>query len=234
MSFNFLLQIETAPAVADTLSTGVKEIPVWEIINQSNAGIGWIINLLLLFMFIYVIYIFTERYLALRRASKEESSFLSKIKGYLIAGDMDAAKKLCASTDSPSARMLEKGIGRLGKPLENISLAIETTAKIEIMRLEQRVSFLATASGAGPMLGFLGTVVGMVIVFIDLQSVSSLDIQVIAPGIMTSMITSVEGLIVGLTAFMGYNYLTERIGRIVYTMENTALEFMDLLNEPGK
>jgi biopolymer transport protein ExbB len=130
--------------------------------------------------------------------------------------------------------MLEKGIDRLGKPIENISLAIENTAKIEIMRLEQRVSFLATASGAGPMLGFLGTVVGMVIVFIDLQNVSSLDIQVIAPGIMTAMITTVEGLIVGIAAFMGYNFLTEKINKIVYTMETTALEFMDVLNEPGK
>jgi biopolymer transport protein ExbB len=233
MSFNFLMQIETASTEAVS-PTGVKETSVWEIIDQSNAGIGWIINLLLLLMFAYVIFVFTERLLALRRASKEEANFLSKIKMYLIEGNIDAAKKLCSGSDSPSARMLEKGIDRLGKPIENISLAIENTAKIEIMRLEQRVSFLATASGAGPMLGFLGTVVGMVIVFIDLQNVSSLDIQVIAPGIMTAMITTVEGLIVGIAAFMGYNFLTEKINKIVYTMETTALEFMDVLNEPGK
>lgn len=233
MSFNFLLQIQTA-APEEASKTGVKDISVWEIIDQSNAGIGWIINLLLLLMFIYVAYVFTERYLALRRASREEADFLSQIKGYLIDGDIDGAKKYCSNSDSPSARMLEKGIDRLGKPLENISVAIETTAKIEIMRLEQKISFLATASGAGPMIGFLGTVVGMVVVFIDLQNVSTLDIAVIAPGIMTAMITTVEGLIVGIVAFMGYNYLTDRIGRIVYSMENTALEFMDVLNDPGK
>ena len=233
MSFNFLLQIQTV-APETTKTVGVKEISVWEIISQSNAGIGWIINLLLLLMFAYVMYVFTERYLALRRASREEADFLSKIKGFLLDGNIDGAKKFCSNSDSPSARMLEKGIDRLGKPIENISIAIENTAKIEIMRLEQKVSFLGTASGAGPMLGFLGTVVGMVIVFIDLQNVSTLDIQVIAPGIMTAMITTVEGLIVGIVAFMGYNYLTERIGRIVYAMENAALEFMDVLNEPGK
>ena len=233
MSFNFLMQIQTVSDEAAS-ATGVKETSVWEIIDQSNAGIGWIINLLLLLMFAYVIYVFTERFLALRRASKEEANFLSKIKMFLVEGNIDGAKKLCSGSDSPSARMLEKGIDRLGKPIENISLAIENTAKIEIMRLEQRVSFLATASGAGPMLGFLGTVVGMVIVFIDLQNVSSLDIQVIAPGIMTAMITTVEGLIVGIVAFMGFNFLTEKINKIVYTMETTALEFMDVLNEPGK
>ena len=123
MSFNFLLQIETVP-------TEASEISVWGIIGQSNAGMGWLINLSLLAMFGYVMYVFTERYLALRRASREEEDFLSKIKGYLLDGNIDAAKKFCSNSDSPSARMLEKGIDRLGKPIENISRG----ASVEISR----------------------------------------------------------------------------------------------------
>ena len=130
--------------------------------------------------------------------------------------------------------MLEKGISRLGKPLDSISASIENTGKLEISRLEQRLSFLATSAGAAPMIGFLGTTVGMVIVFIDLQNASSLELGIIAPGIMTAMITTVAGLIVGIISFVGYNFLVARIGRVVYQMENDALEFMDLLNEPGK
>jgi biopolymer transport protein ExbB len=231
MSSNFLLQIK--PVDGNEL-TGVKEIPLWDIIQDANAGIGWIINLSLMLMLGYVIFIFVERFLALRKASKEEGGFLSKIKEYLISGEIDAAKKLCASSESPSARMLEKGISRIGKPLESISASIENTGKLEILRLEQRLSFLATAAGAAPMIGFLGTVIGMMVVFIDLQNTATLELKVIAPGIMTAMVTTVAGLIVGIVSFMGYNYLVGRIGKIVYHMENAALEFMDLLNNPGK
>ena len=122
----------------------------------------------------------------------------------------------------------------MGKPIENITATIENTGKLEILRLEQRLSFLATAAGAAPMIGFLGTVVGMIIVFIDLGNATSLDLQVIAPGIMTAMVTTVEGLIVGIIAYVGYNYLVAKVEKVVYQMENDALEFTDLLNEPGK
>lgn len=230
MSFNFLLQVETL----STEKIGVKEVPILDIISKSNQGVGWLINLALVLMLGYVVFIFVERYLALRKASKEEKDFLAKIKAYLLEGKIDAAKDFCTRSDSPSARMLEKGIARLGKPLESIAASIESTAKLEILRLEQRLSFLATAAGAAPMIGFLGTTIGMVVVFIDLQNAESLSISVIAPGIMTAMITTVGGLIVGIIAFMGYNYLVSKIGKIVYQMENAALEFMDLLNQPGK
>jgi biopolymer transport protein ExbB len=231
MSFSFLLQAN--PQGGSEL-TGTKEVPVWDIIQSSNAGVGWLINLLLVLMLGYVIFIFVERFLALRKASNEEKGFLSKIKDYIAKGDIEKAKLLCASSGSPSARMLEKGISRIGKPLDNISASIENTGKLEILRLEQRISFLGTASGAAPMLGFLGTVIGMVVVFIDLQNTNKLEIMTIAPGIMTAMVTTISGLIVGIVAFMGYNYLVARIGTIVYQMESTALEFMDLLHEPGK
>jgi biopolymer transport protein ExbB len=231
MSLNFLLQVD----VVDSPSPmGVKEVPLWDIIEASNSGIGWLINSGLAIMLGYTIFVFVERYLAIRRATKEEGDFLNRIKSYIKEGKIDQAKDVCIQSESPSARMLEKGIERLGKPMETINAAIENTGKLEILRLEQRISFLATASGAGPMLGFLGTVIGMVVVFIDLSNCTSLELKIIAPGIMTAMITTVSGLIVGIVAFMGHNYLMAQIGKVVYQMENTALEFMDLLHTPSK
>lgn len=230
MSFSFLLQME----VVGETTTGVKDVPLWEIIEGASKGFGLVINIILALMLGYAIFVFVERYLALRKASKEEKGFIAKIKDYLMDGKIDAAKDYCSRSSSPSARMVEKGIARLGKPIESISASIENTAKLEILRLEQRLSFLATAAGAAPMIGFLGTTIGMVMVFIDLQNAASLELGVIAPGIMTAMITTVAGLIVGIVSFVGYNFLVARIGRVVYQMENDALEFMDLLNQPGK
>lgn len=237
MSLSFLLQIET---VGEN-PKGVNDISLWEILKGSkefgNEGIGtsgWIILVILTLMLGYAVFIFVERYLALRKATKEEQGFLSKIREYIVNDKLDSAGDYCSRSNSPSARMLEKGISRLGKPIESISASIENAAKLEILRLEQRLNFLATAAGAAPMIGFLGTTVGMVAVFIDLQNAASLDIDVIAPGIMTAMITTVAGLIVGIIAYVGYNYLVGKIGKVVYQMENDALEFMDLLHEPGK
>ncbi len=231
MSFSLLLQIEQA---AEAAETGVVQVPIWDIIVDSSKGFGLIINVILALMLGYSVFVFVERFFALRKASKEEAGLLTKIREYILDGKIDQAKDYCSRSNSPSARMLEKGISRLGKPLESISASIENTAKLEISRLEQRLSFLATAAGAAPMIGFLGTTVGMVIVFIDLQNATALELGIIAPGIMTAMITTVAGLIVGIISYIGYNYLVAKIGRLVYQMENDALEFMDLLNEPSK
>lgn len=230
MSLSFLLQ----SVVVENVNDGVKDVPLWEIIKVSSQGVGLIINVILTLMLGYSIFIFVERYLALRKATKEEKGFILKIKEYLMDGKIDAAKDYCARSHSPSARMVEKGIARLGKPLESISASIENTAKLEILRLEQRLSFLATAAGAAPMIGFLGTTIGMIMVFFDLQNSSEINVETIAPGIMTAMVTTVAGLIVGIVSYIGYNFLVARIGRVVYHMENDALEFMDLLNTPGK
>jgi biopolymer transport protein ExbB len=230
MSLSFLLQVDVVGAA----ETGVKEVPIWDIIMESSKGFGLIINVILAVMLGYTIFVFVERFLALRKASKEEAGLISKIKEYIVDGKIDMAKDYCKRSSSPSARMLEKGIARLGRPLDSISASIENTGKLEILRLEQRLSFLATAAGAAPMIGFLGTTVGMVMVFIDLQNASALELSIIAPGIMTAMITTVAGLVVGIISYVGYNFLVARIGRVVYQMENTALEFMDILNEPGK
>jgi len=230
MSLSFLLQT----VVVDNSSDGVEDVPLWEIIKEASQGFGLVIMVVLALMFGYAIFIFVERFLALRKASKEEQGFISKIKEYLMDGKVDAAKDYCSRSHSPSARMVEKGLSRLGKPIESISASIENTAKLEILRLEQRLSFLATAAGAAPMIGFLGTTIGMIMVFFDLQNSSEINVETIAPGTMTAMVTTVAGLVVGIVSYIGYNFLVARIGRVVYQMENDALEFMDLLNTPGK
>ncbi|MCT4561822.1 MAG: MotA/TolQ/ExbB proton channel family protein [Crocinitomicaceae bacterium] len=230
MSLSFLLQVATT----EVETMGTKDQSLWTIVERSSQGFGLLVNLTLAAMLGYAVFVFVERFLALRKATKEESNFFSKIREYLMEGKIDQAKDFCARSSSPSARMLEKGIARIGKPIESIAASIENTGKLEVLRLEQRLSFLATAAGAAPMIGFLGTTIGMVVVFIDLENAASLEIKTIAPGIMTAMVTTVAGLIVGIIAFMGYNYLVARIGKVVYQMENAALEFMDLLNAPGK
>lgn len=230
MSLSFLLQ----GVVVEETTEGVKKVPLWDVIEESNRGFGLVINLILVLMLGYAIFVFVERFLALRKATKEEQGFTAKIREYLMDGKIDAAKDYCSRSHSPSARMLEKGISRLGKPLESISASIENTAKLEILRLEQRLSFLATAAGAAPMIGFLGTTIGMIMVFFDLQNSAEISVSTIAPGTMTAMVTTVAGLIVGIVSYIGYNFLVARIGRVVYQMENDALEFMDVLNQPGK
>ncbi len=234
MSFTFLLQPNGIPVDSTAANTGVTDQSLWSIVADASVGFGLVINLALAAMLGYAIFVFVERFLALRKALKEEDNFLSNIKTYLLEGKIDQAKDFCARSTSPSARMLEKGIARIGKPIESIAASIENTGKLEVLRLEQRLSFLGTAAGAAPMIGFLGTTIGMVKVFIDLGNAATLEIATIAPGIMTAMVTTVGGLIVGIISFMGYNYLTARIGNVVYRMENAALEFMDLLNTPGK
>jgi biopolymer transport protein ExbB len=234
MKGSFLLQV-----VQDSTAIGAeenyKEVAIWQAVSEAaSSWMGLIILLSLAAMSIYAVYVFVERLLALKRASKKNPNFLSEVKRYLSEGKIDDAKTLCVRTDSPSARMLEKGIDRLGKPVDIVASTIDNTGKLEISRLEQRLSFLATAAGAAPMIGFLGTTIGMVQVFNDMKNLDSLDLGTIAPGIMTAMITTVAGLIVGIIAFMGYNYLVSQISKVVYRMENDAMEFMDILHKPSK
>jgi len=234
MKGSFILQVVQDSTVIGA-EENYKEVAIWQAIAEAaDSVMGLIILLSLAVMSIYAVYVFVERLLALRRASKKNPNFLSEVKRYLSDGKIDEAKNLCARTDSPSARMLEKGIDRLGKPVDIVATTIDNTGKLEISRLEQRLSFLATAAGAAPMIGFLGTTIGMVQVFNDMKNLDSLDLGTIAPGIMTAMITTVAGLIVGIIAFMGYNYLVTQISKVVYRMENDAMEFMDILHKPSK
>jgi biopolymer transport protein ExbB len=186
-----------------------------------------------LFLF-FALYLYFERLMAINAASKIESSFMNQIRDHIVNGRIDAAKILCAHSKSPVARLIEKGISRIGKPLEDINTAIENAGKLEIYKLEKNVSMLATISGAGPMIGFLGTVLGMILAFHKMASGGGqIEVGALAEGIYTAMTTTVAGLIVGIIAFMGYNHLIMKTDKVVNQMEANAVDFLDLLNEPS-
>lgn len=195
---------------------------------------GWIIAILALFS-VVAVYIFIERYLVIASASKEDRNFMNNIRDFIINGQIDSAMALCKSNRSPIARMIEKGISRIGKPLNDINAAIENVGKLQISRLEKNIAGLATIAGAGPMLGFLGTVIGMIKAFYDMSMAgNNIDIALLSGGIYQAMITTVAGLIVGILAFICYNILVARVEKMVYKLEARATEFMDLLYEPAK
>ncbi len=195
---------------------------------------GWVMVPIVLLSFVAA-YIFIERFYVIRKASKEDTNFMNRIKDYIHDGKVDAALALCKSTDTPSARMIEKGISRLGRPLQDISTAIETVGKLEISKLEKSFPTLATITGAEPMLGFLGTVIGMVQSFYAMsQAGNNIEVSLLSDGIYTALITTVAGLIVGILGYFAYNTLVVRVERVVFNLEATLTEFMDILNEPLK
>jgi len=181
------------------------------------------------------LYIFIERYLVIKKASKSDANFMNRIKDYMYEGKVDAALQLCRRTDSPQARMVEKGITRLGRPLADVTVAIENVGRLEIHKLEKRFPTLATIAGAAPLMGFFGTVIGMVQAFYEMsQAGSSLDISTLSGGIYTALITTVGGLILGILAYFGYNQLVVKVENVVFQLETTSTEFLDILNEPVK
>ena len=159
---------------------------------------------------------------------------MNKIKDYINEGKIDAAMTLCKNNDTPYARMIEKGISRLGRPMNDVMVAIENVGNIEIGKLERGLSLLATTAGGGPMIGFLGTVSGMIQAFFNMANAgNNVDVALLADGIYTAMVTTVAGLIVGILAFFAYNYLTSKVDKVVNNMEARSVEFMDILNEPA-
>ncbi len=195
---------------------------------------GWVMIPIILLSLVAA-YIFIERYFVIKRATKEDTNFMNRIKDYIHDGKVDAAAALCKSTDSPSARMIEKGISRLGRPLQDITTAIENVGKLEISKLERGFPTLATITGAEPMLGFLGTVIGMVQSFYAMsQAGNNIEVSLLSNGIYTALITTVAGLIVGILGYFAYNTLVVRVERVVFNLEATLTEFMDMLNEPLK
>jgi biopolymer transport protein ExbB len=195
---------------------------------------GWVMIPIVLLSFVAA-YIFIERFYVIKNAVKEDANFMNRIKDYIHDGKIEAAMALCKSTDSPSARMVEKGISRLGRPLQDISTAIENVGKLEISKLEKGFPTLATITGAEPMLGFLGTVIGMVQSFYAMsQAGNNIEVSLLSDGIYTALITTVAGLIVGITGYFAYNTLVVRVEKVVFNLEATLTEFMDILNEPVK
>jgi biopolymer transport protein ExbB len=189
--------------------------------------------LVLLILSVIAIYIFVERYLTIKKAGRIDENFMNNIRVNVAAGNIRAAQALCQTTDSPAARMIEKGLMRIGKPLHDIDAAIENVGNLEIFKLEKNLSTLASISGAAPMIGFLGTVTGMIIAFYQMASQDSVGPAVLAGGIYQALITTAFGLTIGIFAFVGYNYLVSNVEKVVFLMEKTTVEFMDLLQEPS-
>ncbi|MBN8643604.1 MAG: MotA/TolQ/ExbB proton channel family protein [Flavobacteriales bacterium] len=230
------LQIDStavAGQVAEKAAEVKEKLTVFELVF-SGGLIGQIIMSVIFILLFFAIYLYVERLLAINAASKIDTNFMNNIKLNLLNGKISEAKMLCAQTNSPVARLIEKGISRIGKPLDDINTAIENTGKLEIYKLEKNVSMLATISGAGPMTGFLGTVVGMVISFQKMaeSGSSKIEMSTLSEGIYTAMMTTVVGLIVGITAYVGYNHLVTKTDKVVNQMEANVVEFLDLLNEP--
>jgi biopolymer transport protein ExbB len=194
---------------------------------------GWIMVVLLL-MSLLAIYIFIQRILVIKRAGKEDESFMNRIKDYIHEGKVESALNLCRSTDTPSARMIEKGISRLGRPMNDVLVAIENVGNLEVAKLEKGFPVIATTAAGAPMIGFLGTVTGMVRAFFDMANAgSNVDVTLLSGGIYEALVTTVGGLIVGIIALFAYNYLVSQVDKVVNQMEARTMEFMDLLNEPA-
>jgi len=213
---------------AMTGEAGEISMSIWELAMKG----GWIMAILAIFSVI-AIYIFIERFMIINNASREDDNFMNHIRDFIHDGKIDAALALCRKTQNPIARMIEKGLLRIGKPLNDINAAIENVGKLEVSRMEKNIATLATIAGAGPMLGFLGTVIGMIRAFYDMSMAgNNIDIALLSSGIYQAMITTVAGLIVGIIAFICYNVLVARVEKLVFKLEARATEFMDVLNEP--
>ena len=213
--------------------TGTEPIPDQTISFIDLALAGGPLMIPLVICSIIAIYIFVERLRTVNKANVSSDSFMAKIKELVQKGDINGAKILCAQYDNPVARMIEKGVSRIGSPLKNIEASIENVGKIEVFRLEKNLSVLATIAGAAPMIGFLGTVIGMVSAFISIaQEEGSVSPKLLADRIYTAMITTVAGLIVGIIAYLAYNFLVTRVSKVVHKMEYSSIEFIDLLQEP--
>ncbi|HEY4653645.1 MAG TPA: MotA/TolQ/ExbB proton channel family protein [Cyclobacteriaceae bacterium] len=216
---------ESAEEVVDAAQ---QSISVWELTLAGGPimipiGILWII----------AIYLFVERFLTINKANQDPGAFMSRVKELVLRGDVNGAKMLCAQNNNPIARMIEKGISRIGSPLKTIEASIENVGRLEVFKLEKNLTTLATIAGAAPMIGFLGTVIGMVRAFIAIaQEEGSVSPKLLSSGIYTAMITTVAGLIVGIIAYLAYNYLVSRVQKVVHKMEYTSIDFIDLLQEP--
>lgn len=221
-------------SAGDTLSSGLMtneaQVSYFELASKG----GWVMYIIALLLII-AIYVFIERFLTLRNAARIDQNFMNRIKDYIHDGKIDSAMALCQSTNNPLARMIEKGISRIGRPLNDINTAIQNIGQVEIYKLEKGLAVLASCAGGAPMLGFFGTVLGMVKTFMDMSNAgSSLDIGLLSNGIYIALITTVGGLMVGIPAFFAYNYLVARVEELVNRLEAHSMEFMDLLNEPVK
>ena len=223
---NFTL-LQTTEVVEQVTEAG--QMSLWQLFNSG----GWLMWVLVVLAGV-MIFIFVERFIAIRKATRLDNNFMNRIRDYILEGNINAAIDLCRRTDSPVARMIEKGIERIGRPMADIQTAIENVANVEVAKLESGLPWLASISGGAPMIGFLGTVVGMVQVFIDMSANQSgaIELSQLSAGMYVAMVTTVGGLIVGIPAYFAHNYLVARIEKLIFRMEATTIAFMDILNQP--
>lgn len=228
-----LLQVTTP----DTLAQEMAAVePVQESMNVwTMASYGGWIMVLLAVLLAWAIYVFVERLIVLHRATKEDMSFMDRIKDYIHEGKMDSALNLCRQTNTPSARMVEKGISRIGRPMQDVQVAVENAGNLEVGKLEKGLVIMATIAAGAPMLGFLGTVLGMVQTFYNMAQNASgvIEMSTLSEGMYQAMVTTIGGLIVGILAMFAYNFIVARIDHVVRLLEGRTMEFMDLLNEPA-
>ena len=232
MLFNLLQTGVEAEQIASVVEAVPQQQEMsYSLIEMATRG-GWLM-LVLLALSIIALYIFGKKWWIIRQAYRIDKNFMKDIRDYIHAGKTKSAVVLCERYDSPVARLVQKGIERIGRPLPDIQAAVENTGNVEVARLEKGLSFLATTAGGAPMIGFLGTVIGMIQAFFNMsQAGNNIDITLLSSGIYTAMVTTVGGLIVGILAYFGYNYLSSRISDLVFRMESATIDFMDLLHEP--
>ena len=230
--FSLLAQtnmVEPVQAAALDAQAAVPLLNLWSLSLK-----GGFIMIPIVLLSLVTIYIFVERLLVLRDAARQDNTFMQRIKDYIHAGDVESALNLCKKNPTPVARLIEKGITRLGRPMNDVLVAIENVGNIEVAKLERRFTWIATTAGGAPMLGFLGTVTGMVSAFYSMAAAGeAADITTLSSGIYEALVTTVAGLVVGIIALFAYNYLVSRVNTVVNQLEASTMEFMDLLNEPA-
>lgn len=217
-------------AVTVTQTVVTKSINLW---TMAQYG-GWIMIILAL-LFLGAVYIFIERMVVIKAATKEDKTFMNRIRDYIHENKIDSAIKLCQQTNTPSARMIEKGITRISRPMQDVQVAVENVGNLEVSKLEKGLVLMATIAGGAPMLGFLGTVLGMVQTFFEMANKAggSIDMTTLSTGMYQAMVTTIGGLIVGIIAMFAYNLLVSRIDHVVRRLESRTMEFMDVLNDPS-
>jgi len=231
-----MMFLQGAQGIIETSDLAAKTAKVAVELNFFDLAVkGGIIMIPIILLGFVAVYIFGERWYTIEQASKIDGNFMDQIKMLIHKGKVDEAMIICRSNNTPIARMIEKGISRLGRPLNDVNTAIENVGNLEISKLEKGFPALASVSGGAPMLGFLGTVIGMVQAFYNMSTAgSNVDVSILSGGIYLAMVTTVAGLIVGITAYFAYNILVAKVESIIFKMEATTSEFMDLLHEPAK
>jgi biopolymer transport protein ExbB len=203
-------------------------VPFYELLLKG----GWILLPIVLLLFL-AIYVFFERLLTVSKASKIDRNFMNQVQDLVQDGNIAGARSLCKNSDFPVARMLDKGLKKIGRPIDDIEKALESAGKIEVYKLEKNLSILGTVAGVAPMLGFIGTILGVITIFVDIAAKNTIDIGTISTGLYQKLISSAAGLVVGIVAHLGYHYLLLRIDKEIFKMEATAIEFLELLQDPA-